>query len=66
MRGDDGLLAAAKAVETLFAGSSETARPLANLETLAPSAVDLRSIVTHAPDVTNKSDANAHSLRTAV
>lgn len=66
MRGDDGLLAAAKAVETLFAGSSETARPLANMETLAPSAVDLRSIVTHAPDVTNKSDANAHSLRTAV
>lgn len=66
MRGDDGLLAAAKAVETLFAGSSETARPLANMETLTPSAVDLRSIVTHAPDVTNKSDANTHSLRTAV
>ena len=66
VRGDDGMLAAAKALETLFERSTETARPLANLETLAPSAVDLRSIVTHPPDLTAKAASNTRSMRTAV
>ena len=66
VRGDDGLLAAAKALEILFNRSAETARPLANMDTLAPSAVDLRSIVTHPPDVTAKTDPNARLVRTAV
>ena len=48
-RGDDGLLAAAKALELLFNRSAETARPIANMDTLAPSKVDLQSIVTHPP-----------------
>lgn len=66
VRGDDGLLAAAKALETLFAGSVETARPLADMENLAPSAVDLRSIVTHPPYLTAKTGPNTRLLRTAV
>ncbi|MGH1416995.1 MAG: amidase [Pelagimonas sp.] len=66
VRGDEDLLAAAKAVETLFAGSAETARPLADIETLAPSTVDLRSIVTHPPDEMAKSDSSRSALRTAV
>lgn len=64
--GDDGLLAAAKALEILFSRSAETARPLADMEALAPSAVELRSIVTHPPDLTAKTDPNPRQLRTAV
>lgn len=66
VRGDDGLLAAAKALETLFAGSAETARPVADMESLAPSTVDLRSIVTHPPDETATTGPNTRDLRTAV
>lgn len=66
VRGDEGLLTAAKAVETLFAGSSETARPVADMEALAASQVDLRSIVTHPPDLTVAGDLNTRALRTAV
>lgn len=64
--GDDGLLAAAKTVETFFNSSAKTARPLADMEGLAPSAVDLRSIVTHPPDVTAQTHPNARLVRTAV
>ena len=66
VRGDDGLLAAAKAFETLFNSTAKTARPLANMETLVPSAVDLRSIVTHPPELTAKPVSNARLVRTAV
>ena len=66
VRGDDMLLAAAKAAEALFASSAETARPLAEIGTLARSKVDLLSIVTHPPDVTAKAAAPARALRTAV
>lgn len=66
VRGDDGLLAAAKAVETLFAGNAETARPLADTEALAPSQIDLRSIVTHPPDAAATSPSQTRALRTAV
>lgn len=66
VRGDDCLLAAAKALETLFEGSAKTARPLANIEALAPSAVDLRSIVTHPPAAMDQPDTVARALRTAV
>ncbi len=66
VRGDDGLLAAAKAVEELFACSAETARPVADMETLAPSKVDLRSIVTHPPDAAASAGSATRALRTAV
>jgi len=66
VRGDDGLLAAAKAVETFFNRSGQTSRPLTNMQTLAPSAVDLKSIVTHPPDLTTKTVPNTRVLRTAV
>jgi Asp-tRNA(Asn)/Glu-tRNA(Gln) amidotransferase A subunit family amidase len=66
VQGDAQLLSAAKAVEDLFAAKAETARPLADIETLAPSEIDLRSIVTHPPDLTKPNDSNSHDLRTAV
>lgn len=66
VRGDDSLLAAAKALEILFSRSAETARPVANMDTLAPSAVDLRSIVTHPPDVTARTNPDTRLVRTAV
>ena len=66
MRGDERLLAAARAVETHFESSKETARPLADMENLASSTVDLRSIVTHPPVWTVKTASKAQPLRTAV
>ncbi|MFY9320530.1 amidase [Lentibacter algarum] len=66
VRGDAQLLSAAKAAEGLFAAKTETARPLADMETLAPSEIDLRSIVTHPSDLTKPNDPNSHDLRTAV
>jgi len=66
IRGDEGLLAAAKAVETLFACSAETARPLANMQTLPHSDVDLTSIVTHPPDLRAAPASESRALRTAV
>ena len=66
VRGDEGLLAAAKAVETLFSCSSETARPLANMQTLAQSDVDLTSIVTHPPDLRTAPAPISPIIRTAV
>ncbi len=66
VRGDEQLLGAAKAAEGLFAAKAETARPLADMETLTPSEIDLRSIVTHPSDLTKPNDPNSHDLRTAV
>ena len=66
LRGDEGLLAAGKALETLFANSSETARPVPDLATLPPAEVDLRSIVTHPPIFRNAERSERTSLRTAV
>lgn len=66
VRGDEGLLAAAKALESLFAGAPETARPVPDLAKVAPSATDLRSIVTHPPILTNAEASLAHAMRTAV
>ncbi|MDQ2095560.1 amidase [Rhodalgimonas zhirmunskyi] len=66
VRGDEGLLAAAKALETLFARSRETARPVPDLANLAPPTVDLRSIVTHPPILEKTTRSETTSLRTAV
>jgi len=66
VRGDEGLLAAAKAMEALFISSPETARPLPDLANLVPSKVDLRSIVTHPPTLKNAGRPETSSLRTAV
>ncbi|WP_353315306.1 amidase family protein [Shimia sp. NS0008-38b] len=66
LRGDEGLLSAAKAVEELFDRSEETARPLANLHTLPNSDVDLRSIVTHPADLSAEPAPKNSALRTAV
>lgn len=66
VRGDHRLLSAAKAMENLFEHSEQTARPLADMENLASSAVDLRSIVTHPPVWTAKTASKSQPLRTAV
>ena len=66
VRGDVSLLAAAKSMEKLFASSAQTARPLADMSTLAPSSLDLRSIVTHPPELNAQIATSTRSLRTAV
>ncbi|MEO9903527.1 amidase [Nisaea sp.] len=66
IRGDEALLGVAKAVETLFAASPETARPRPDLENVKPSSVDLRSIVTNPPISTKNARPEKSSLRTAV
>lgn len=66
VRNDEGLLSAAKAFECLFANSAQTARPLADMQTLPHSKVDLTSIVTHPPDPNALSASKNHVMRTAV
>jgi amidase len=66
VRGDEALLCAAKAVESHFAQSEQTARPLANMQTLPHSDVDLTSIVTHPPSFCADPASNSRALRTAV
>jgi amidase len=66
LRGDEGLLCAAKAMEDLFACSEQTARPLANLQILPQSDVDLTSIVTHPPDLRAAPTSSSRVMRTAV
>ena len=66
VRGDEALLAIARAFETLFAQSETTARPRPDLAATAPSRIDLRSIVTHPPLPTDGKDAAMQPLRTAV
>ncbi|MGB8419259.1 amidase [Paraburkholderia sp.] len=60
-RGDLALLDAARAFETLFAGSAETRRPLPDLARLRASDVDLRSIVTHPPQLNAVASADGAS-----
>ncbi|WP_259956164.1 amidase [Sulfitobacter mediterraneus] len=66
LRGDESLLCAAKAMEGLFELSEQTTRPLANLERLPHSDVDLKSIVTHPADLSAGPAAPNAALRTAV
>ncbi|SFR45058.1 amidase [Litoreibacter janthinus] len=66
VRGDEQLLSAAKAIEGLFAAEAETARPLADMKTLALSKIDLRSIVTHPPILAESGQSARASLQTAV
>ena len=66
VRGDENLLAVAKAMEGLFANSSETVRPVPDLERLAAPDVGLRSIVTHPPLLTDADRSAVLSLETAV
>ena len=66
VRGDESLLAAAKAVETFFAADAETARPCPDMAGLAPSGTDLRSIVTHPPILNGTGRSEAAAMRTAV
>ncbi|MDF1734073.1 MAG: amidase [Minwuia sp.] len=49
VRGDEGLLSAARSIEALFARSPETARPRPDLDNLSRPEPGLRSIVTHPP-----------------
>lgn len=65
VRGDRTLLAAAKAVEALFAQNVTTARARPDLSRLASSSVDLLSIVTSAPSLT-ASTVSGKALPTAV
>lgn len=64
--GDEGLLAAAKAFETLFASSPITARPRPIMGEIAGSDVDLQSIVTHPPMMNDDAALKSPSLLTAV
>lgn len=66
VRDDEGLLSAAKAFEDLFARSEETARPLANMQSLPYSEVDLTSIVTHPPNLRAEPVFFSRDIRTAV
>lgn len=66
IRGDEDLLATAKAMETLFAGSAETARPVPDLMSIAPSDEDLQSIVTHPPVLETEERFEPSSIKTAV
>ncbi|SMY07587.1 amidase [Flavimaricola marinus] len=66
LRGDAGLLAAARAMETLFAAAPETARPRPDLDKTAASEQDLRSIVTHPPILGNAESSASSTIRTAV
>lgn len=66
VKGDERLLAAARAFETLFAASPTTARPRPSLDQIAHSDVDLRSIVTHPPILNDDATPDAAPLRTAV
>lgn len=66
VRGDERLLGAARAMESLFAVNSLTTRPRPDTATMVRSAVDLRSIVTHPPVEDHLSGQAAPALRTAV
>ena len=66
LRGDVALLGAAKAIESLFARSDQAARPLANMQTLQHSLVELTSIVTHPPDLFAVPSSDSSNIRTAV
>ena len=66
VRGDEALLAAAKAVESFFAADPETARPCPDMAGLAPSDTDLRSIVTHPPSLNGAGQSETAAMRTAV
>ncbi len=62
--GDAALLRVGKALETFFESDPETRRPRPDLDALSPSAVPLKSIVTHPP--APAADANAAHVLTAV
>lgn len=67
VRGDESLLAAAKAVEALFAQSPQTARPTPDFDGMPSSTIDLRSIVTHPPINQNETQPQTSgSVQTAV
>ncbi|WGW05307.1 amidase [Tropicibacter oceani] len=65
VRGDDALLANARAFETLFAQSETTARPRADLEATPSPRIDPRSIVTH-PPILNGGTLDTNQISTAV
>ena len=66
VRGDQALLASARAFEQLFAQSPTTARPRPDLEATLPSRIDLRSIVTHPPQLDGHGPRAALRIKTAV
>lgn len=66
VRRDEDLLANAKAFETLFATSTITARPRADLATTSASDIDLKSIVTHPPIFGGAEHSDTSKMKTAV
>lgn len=66
LRGDERLLATARALETLFARDDDTARPRPDMAALAASNVDLRAIVTHPPVLTSAVQSTTPNIKTAV
>ncbi|WP_339771893.1 amidase [uncultured Pseudosulfitobacter sp.] len=66
LRGDERLLATARALEALFARDDVTARPRPDMAALAASNVDLRAIVTHPPVLTSAVQSTTPNIKTAV
>lgn len=66
VRGDEAMLASAKALETLFASDPEMERPCPDMANLAQSDIDLKSIVTHPPVLDNSAQFETISVGTAV
>lgn len=66
VRGDEAMLAAAKSLETLFSQDPDMARPRPDMASLAPSATDLRSIVTHPPILHSPARSEPTPIETAV
>ncbi|RPE62931.1 Asp-tRNA(Asn)/Glu-tRNA(Gln) amidotransferase A subunit family amidase [Pacificibacter maritimus] len=66
VRGDEALLSIAKSVETLFAASPETARPVPDLQNIPPTQTDLRAFVTHPPIFKTDQGDESLALSTAV
>lgn len=64
--GDEALLATAQSFETLFAGDAEMMRPRPDMATLTPSAINLRSIVTHPPILNSNEGSEMEPFGTAV
>ncbi|WP_299875855.1 amidase [uncultured Cocleimonas sp.] len=66
LRGDEQLLSAACAVEAFFNQMPETARPTPDLDNIAVSNPDLRSIVTHPPIINGVSHSTSSPMQTVV
>lgn len=66
VRGDERLLSAACAFETFFARNPDTARPIPCLGNIVAANPELRSIVTHPPNIKGAEQGGQSAMQTAV